>query len=744
MTANVVHYTTLIDACLRCKWIKRAFDIFSQMRTENIQPNQITFTLMLEACGFLGDLEQAMEMADMMRCSGIEMDRISFQTLMSLCATHADVDAAQHVLDWMTESNLPPDEDIHTSMILTYCNADRVDEALQILRNAVVEKHFRLSTEAYAHLINRFGKLKQPGRAMEVFRMIQENGLSPTTQIYKATISSFHDAKFSELEPAMDLFEEGISRGLLNNFDLSRLEWGEEKALTVNLVNEGPGVSVTALLALLRMLKRKNLRPEQVNLMTTSDKLLTDQEWIVPAITTSLLEEQLKLPYVFAREFGVLTIQGKALDRCLSKRCILPTSSIIMQTDSDRDSDWTASSSLARVKHIWAGEWETLQQARMEEVRKEKGTTAKELENISNWAEMTKGMSREEKRTFFVEMFRERRILAMREKRIKERYGKVVRLKKRVGDFGYIYGSDPNEAHNTGEGRVVVKLYREPSDDTPSSREGALSGELEEEEELPISPHGKHLTPTRTNSQQPPEGLDLNPRAGFRRTEREESRVQADDKVEDGACHESRVENEVEERADKAAGEDLPEFDGRPITRTHATPMSGEVSRQERLMKEGAATAVDSAEGGFLPLARAEIGHTLSGHEDASGHADPSGQGKSVIDENQKTANSQQSAASTHEHPLEDSEHGVVEAEGTPNEQQRSVAVGEVLVAQDQEEDGERESGSEERKVGGEGERGGAVIQCQAVTKSGAKCKRRLTEEEVKAQGGVVKCWQHR
>ncbi|XP_041028189.1 putative pentatricopeptide repeat-containing protein At2g01510 [Juglans microcarpa x Juglans regia] len=192
---NIVSYTSFINGYVEANQIEKAFDVFSDLRMHEIEPNEYTFSSLIKACANQAALEQGMQLhaqvfkfnmdsepyvssilVDMYGKCGLLDDsirvfeeigdptEIAWNSLVSVFAQHGLGKDAIETFDRMIQNGLKPNGITFVSLLTACSHAGLADEGLKYFHSmekiyGVVprEEHYSCVID----LLGRSGKLKE-------------------------------------------------------------------------------------------------------------------------------------------------------------------------------------------------------------------------------------------------------------------------------------------------------------------------------------------------------------------------------------------------------------------------------------------------------------------------------------------------------------------------------------------------------------------------------------------------------
>jgi len=182
---NTVIYSTLLKGFALMKRVDKVFDVYNDMRAQNISCNTITYNTMLDACAKCCKMERASELLVDMRSVNVEPDIITYSTIVKGYCLEGDIDRAFRVLEEMkNDDKFQPDEIMYNSLLDGCAKQHRVDDALRVLEEMqaadVGPSNYTLSI-----LVKALGRARRLGQA---FKMVEDlsvkHGVRPNVHVY--------------------------------------------------------------------------------------------------------------------------------------------------------------------------------------------------------------------------------------------------------------------------------------------------------------------------------------------------------------------------------------------------------------------------------------------------------------------------------------------------------------------------------------------------------------------------------
>lgn len=205
---DVIAYNTLMKGYATTSNVLKCFELYSKMRSANIEPTQMTFGILLDACIDAQEMDHARKVYSDLKKSGLALNVVLYTTFIKGLVNAGQIGEAMEILDEMSAS--PGNEpDLVTYSTLVKANAERgsVVEAVKLLERMMKQGISPDSVVFNTVLTGCCAKPMEPAAIMHVFRWLVAHGLRPATATLSVLIKAFAqteawDAALEELEAA--------------------------------------------------------------------------------------------------------------------------------------------------------------------------------------------------------------------------------------------------------------------------------------------------------------------------------------------------------------------------------------------------------------------------------------------------------------------------------------------------------------------------------------------------------------
>ncbi|XP_077236575.1 pentatricopeptide repeat-containing protein At3g16610-like [Tasmannia lanceolata] len=215
---DVISWNTMVSGYARLHDFDQAFDVFRQMHSEDMKPDEFTFSSVLSGCGHSAALRQGMgvhgciiksgfsedycivhnSLVDMYgKCGSIEeaekafdemtcRDDVSWNTMISCYGANARPHEAFSLFEEMQEKGWKPNRVTFIALLSACSHAGLVDEGLHCFKTMYREHGVIPDVEHYACVIDNLGRA---GRLDEAYRLIKSMPIEPDDCIWGALLA---------------------------------------------------------------------------------------------------------------------------------------------------------------------------------------------------------------------------------------------------------------------------------------------------------------------------------------------------------------------------------------------------------------------------------------------------------------------------------------------------------------------------------------------------------------------------
>jgi len=188
---NAVIYGSVLKGFSHAGVYTRVWEIFEEMRREDVKPTIATFNALLDACARSHDMRRIPGLLEAMSQADVKPNVITYCTIIKSYSNDGLVDRALEVLAEMkANKDITPDEHTYNTIINGCARQGLCDKGLAILdemcRSGVTPSNFTLSV-----LVKMAGRGRRLEKAFELCdELRQAFGIQPNTQVYNNLIAA--------------------------------------------------------------------------------------------------------------------------------------------------------------------------------------------------------------------------------------------------------------------------------------------------------------------------------------------------------------------------------------------------------------------------------------------------------------------------------------------------------------------------------------------------------------------------
>ncbi|KAK4781575.1 hypothetical protein SAY86_015677 [Trapa natans] len=163
--------TSLIDLYAKCSDMDGAMKIFMRMPSCNV----VSWTAIISGFAQKGDVISAMQIFREMRDSGEEINEYTLTSMLTACSKSSLTTAATQIHGWIIKFGFESYPSVVAALIIVYSKDGDIDSSESLFKEM---ESFRNSS-SWDSMISAFAKNNKFRRAIEVYRIMLREGLSP-------------------------------------------------------------------------------------------------------------------------------------------------------------------------------------------------------------------------------------------------------------------------------------------------------------------------------------------------------------------------------------------------------------------------------------------------------------------------------------------------------------------------------------------------------------------------------------
>jgi pentatricopeptide repeat protein len=203
---NTIIYTTMIKGYSKAHKLTEALEIYEKMKSDsNNEPNSVTYNSLIDCCVRCDNMKKAYSLFTEMKERKVKPDLITFSTMIKgYCREHS-IEKAFKVLKNMEIEKIKPDEVLFNSLLDGCWKANEIDLALTVYKS-MKDQHIKPSNVTFSILVKIYGKSKQLSKALGILEEMKKLDITPGIVVYTWIIQTCIKAK--QLNTALEKFEE--------------------------------------------------------------------------------------------------------------------------------------------------------------------------------------------------------------------------------------------------------------------------------------------------------------------------------------------------------------------------------------------------------------------------------------------------------------------------------------------------------------------------------------------------------
>ncbi|GKY93225.1 hypothetical protein MPSEU_000290200 [Mayamaea pseudoterrestris] len=187
---DLVSYNTIMGIMSKAGEGEKAFDMFAQLKRDNIQPDKYTYTLLLKVCSQDEDIDEILY--DMWE-HGVQADVVVYNTaLQRLCDNRKFTQATKLVTE-MESRGVKPDSVTYGMLMSAMLKAKKANACLALFESASANPRTAALTESvylYTTAITAAATLGAYERALELVARMSANGIAPNLKTLTAVMGA--------------------------------------------------------------------------------------------------------------------------------------------------------------------------------------------------------------------------------------------------------------------------------------------------------------------------------------------------------------------------------------------------------------------------------------------------------------------------------------------------------------------------------------------------------------------------
>ncbi|XP_018483210.2 putative pentatricopeptide repeat-containing protein At5g36300 [Raphanus sativus] len=182
-------YNALLGGYLRKGQLEFALRVLDRMELENVDKNQETCEILLNYYVTAGRLEESWRVVNEMKRRKFPLTSFVYGRIIRIYRDNGMWKKALGIVEEISEIGLPMDVVLYNSIIDTFGKYGELDEALQVLRKMQGSNDLKPDISTWSSLIRWHCHHGAVDKALELFTMMQDQGLYPDPRMFVKLIT---------------------------------------------------------------------------------------------------------------------------------------------------------------------------------------------------------------------------------------------------------------------------------------------------------------------------------------------------------------------------------------------------------------------------------------------------------------------------------------------------------------------------------------------------------------------------
>ncbi|XP_057489119.1 pentatricopeptide repeat-containing protein At4g14820-like [Actinidia eriantha] len=178
---DVVTWSIMIDGYCQSELFEDVLVLFEEMKSSNVEPDEMIFSTILSACGRAGNLSYGKAIHKFITEKNMVTDPYLQSALVTMYASCGSMELAQNLYDRLSPKNVV----VSTAMVTGYSKLGKV-EAARLIFDQMAEKDL----VCWSAMIAGYAESEQPREALKLFNEMQDWGIKPDQVAMLSVVSA--------------------------------------------------------------------------------------------------------------------------------------------------------------------------------------------------------------------------------------------------------------------------------------------------------------------------------------------------------------------------------------------------------------------------------------------------------------------------------------------------------------------------------------------------------------------------
>ena len=210
LQVNEITYNTAMDACVEVGDFNKTWDLFNEMKSLNLVPDLYTYATLvkgLKICGCSDSVEKAIQILDLVKngaCNDVKADEVLYNSVLDICIRNNKVDLADKIFEEMKTGEIKPSIVSYSIMIRGYGLIYNIEKAFA-LYDEIKENGLQSNDIVYGCLMNCAVRCSNINLMIEIYERMKSLSMKPNSIIYTTLIKGYNKMKL--FEKAFEIFD---------------------------------------------------------------------------------------------------------------------------------------------------------------------------------------------------------------------------------------------------------------------------------------------------------------------------------------------------------------------------------------------------------------------------------------------------------------------------------------------------------------------------------------------------------
>jgi pentatricopeptide repeat protein len=177
-------YTILLTACAHEKKLIQGKELIEDLKG-NLPLNIYHYNAILNLYAQCGDLNTAISYLSTMEKNQIRPDNVSYTTLLAGCAQHSNSKVGKKIYQQMVDQKIRMDTILYNALIMMFAKSGEMLRATQLLQDMPLHQT-KPNVNTYNILI---AESLDTNHALTIFQMMKAAGIEPTVEVYTSLLA---------------------------------------------------------------------------------------------------------------------------------------------------------------------------------------------------------------------------------------------------------------------------------------------------------------------------------------------------------------------------------------------------------------------------------------------------------------------------------------------------------------------------------------------------------------------------